>query len=352
MATARSSTVEAKGYPSQECPSCFSHIYFLLRSNARLLAFLALFFAVPLLIFLPVILSNPSTPVSGPYAPVGFQHGPSTRGTMSIIYMCLSAKLVVAYAATDDDEHVSRRSSYDSARPPFSHHLGKTATGFLFPELLLFQAVIDFLDAFLIRARLMHNKVTKNGQAIGFFAVMMGFTNEGRILDVGAFQHIAVEHADRYDWDAIRAKIRAVGRYDPYVKATTICQLIWVFVQTFGRVAGSMPISALEVTTCAHIMCGVLTYIFWSKKPYDVRGFIALDEHRKLISEEKAELGSGDSSILVTTEIIRSQPQVTIHQYALTARRLTDTVSGYRRILRTSTASRNEMESSGESFGR
>ena len=44
-----------------------------------------------------------------------------------------------------------------------------------------------------------------------------------------------------------------------------------VYIQTFARVAEHLSVSPLEITTCANIVCTIFTYVFWFKKPFDVR---------------------------------------------------------------------------------
>ena len=186
-------------------------------------ALCVLFAVIPLAVFLPVVLTLSKSNGTGDL--VGFTAGANRRGTMDILYMCLSAMLSVAYAATNDDEHAARWIPAEFLLSPLATHTRKTIVGFLFPELLLFQAIIEFQDALLIRTELKQrggDAAAQGGLVVGFFAAMMGFSKGGQVLTVEEFKALAVDHASQYDWSAIKVKIQMVGRYDPFVKVTTV----------------------------------------------------------------------------------------------------------------------------------
>jgi hypothetical protein len=60
-------------------------------------------------------------------------------------------------------------------------------------------------------------------------------------------------------------------------KSITSIQVIWFLSQLVGRTVQRLPVTTLELFTCAIIMCTVATYIAWWYKPLDVQRPIVLD---------------------------------------------------------------------------
>jgi len=53
-------------------------------------------------------------------------------------------------------------------------------------------------------------------------------------------------------------------------KAILIVQVGWFFANCASRLIQHLPLSLLEVTTAAHALCTLLTYVFWWYKPLNV----------------------------------------------------------------------------------
>lgn len=60
-------------------------------------------------------------------------------------------------------------------------------------------------------------------------------------------------------------------------KDTKITQLIvflqalWMIANVVGRAAGRLPVTLLELHTCLHTFCALVTYVMWWDKPVDVK---------------------------------------------------------------------------------
>ena len=60
-------------------------------------------------------------------------------------------------------------------------------------------------------------------------------------------------------------------------KSITSIQVIWFVSQLVGRAIQRLPVTTLELFTCAIVACTVATYIAWWHKPLDVQRPIVLD---------------------------------------------------------------------------
>lgn len=50
----------------------------------------------------------------------------------------------------------------------------------------------------------------------------------------------------------------------------SLLQAIWMLAQTLGRVAANLPITLLEVNTLAHVLCALIIFFLWWKKPKQI----------------------------------------------------------------------------------
>lgn len=60
-------------------------------------------------------------------------------------------------------------------------------------------------------------------------------------------------------------------------KSITSIQVIWFVSQLVGRAIQRLPVTTLELFTCAIVVCTVATYIAWWYKPLDVQRPMVLD---------------------------------------------------------------------------
>lgn len=72
-------------------------------------------------------------------------------------------------------------------------------------------------------------------------------------------------------------------------KSITSIQIIWFVSQLVGRAVQRLPITTLELFTCAIVVCTVATYIAWWYKPLDVQRPVVLDSEvsATLLTEHK-----------------------------------------------------------------
>lgn len=79
------------------------------------------------------------------------------------------------------------------------------------------------------------------------------------------------------------------GKGDWISKSITSIQIIWFVSQLVGRAVQRLPITTLELFTCAIVVCTVATYIAWWYKPLDVQRPVVLDSEvsATLLTEHK-----------------------------------------------------------------
>ncbi|KAL2048851.1 hypothetical protein ABVK25_010909 [Lepraria finkii] len=66
--------------------------------------------------------------------------------------------------------------------------------------------------------------------------------------------------------DITKEKVQDKSKTDGTVKIFAF-QTGWVLLEIIARVAQDLPISLLELETCAIIGCSLFTFYFWFKKP-------------------------------------------------------------------------------------
>ncbi|KAM7187470.1 hypothetical protein V8F33_011210 [Rhypophila sp. PSN 637] len=70
--------------------------------------------------------------------------------------------------------------------------------------------------------------------------------------------------------DISKESILDKSKADALAKALVITQATWMILQCVMRLANKLPLTTLELTTLAHAICALLTYVFWWEKLLDV----------------------------------------------------------------------------------
>lgn len=233
---------------------------------------------------------------------VGFQDGPRTRGTMTIIFMCFSTLGACSYSLYHGDIPVE--ASTKEAEPtekelvlkykPLAHHMLVACLTFLMPEIILFRAVKENRKAKAVGPS-MQQAWTGWKPKHSLFLIMNGFrdgekllTSDRLLLD---FLHLREKDGLKVQWDQVNRRIELRDRSNWFMKGITVLQLLRLAVTTIARWYLSFPVTPLELTTCAHVVCAATTYIFWLHKPRNVQEPIDLNLFldRDLAQQEKGE---------------------------------------------------------------
>ena len=64
--------------------------------------------------------------------------------------------------------------------------------------------------------------------------------------------------------------IKDKSKADNIAKFLATVQAGWLLVQCIGRVVTRLPLTFLEIITSAHVICTLIMYLLWMKKPYDI----------------------------------------------------------------------------------
>lgn len=77
-------------------------------------------------------------------------------------------------------------------------------------------------------------------------------------------------HLSCHDISISEREIEDRSKSSMLAKAVTCGQSIWLVLQCIVRTGQHLPISRLELATCAYAACSLTTWYFWLKKPFDV----------------------------------------------------------------------------------
>ena len=75
----------------------------------------------------------------------------------------------------------------------------------------------------------------------------------------------------------LEAEIRDKSKASSIAKLAACVQITWFLAQLIGRADAALPITVLEMFTLAIVICSLVSYAFWWKKPLDVARPIVLD---------------------------------------------------------------------------
>lgn len=60
------------------------------------------------------------------------------------------------------------------------------------------------------------------------------------------------------------------SKADPFTKAFALLQSLWVTIDVITRAASRLPVSPLEISTVAYVVCSAISYVAWWYKPKDM----------------------------------------------------------------------------------
>lgn len=256
---------------------------------------LAVMFAIPVLVISLVVFETADENSRSNEGYEGFQPSPGTRGTYSIIWMCLSTIFFCIYASFHDNIPPKRKIDSDLFHTFFASIERKfkyILFGFTMPELILGLALSELLDA-QTGKRLM-NKLSYSDWAINhsFFAAMKGFEVDDEVKDSISFykwvkSRSSSERRLKLNPERILHDIKDRSKSNHFTKGVACIQAGWILLQTLSRLVQPLTISPLEAVACSYIICSITVYFSWWRKPYNVSERICL-ENESIESEEQS----------------------------------------------------------------
>ena len=217
---------------------------------------------------------------------VGFAQEPSGRGTIGLVWSCLSTLFICVWTSLHLNVANKGRGRLYYATRKAGWAVGLS----FFPEVASSAAACDWAEA-RRGTRLMRRAGVDHWTDEHSFLTNMGgirFVNE-KCLRTGD------EHCSREGWvgiwgleeaakqgmlprelmDLTRDDIQRRSKADGLVKLIACGQILWFLAQCLGRVAQGLPLTALEVAMPAFIICALLNYGLWFFKPLDDPGLVA-----------------------------------------------------------------------------
>lgn len=121
-----------------------------------------------------------------------------------------------------------------------------------------------------------------------FFAIMGGFAVENDYL-TETDTKITIRRLVKADGVLQLAKLGLIPSIDPediserskadnIAKMFVLSQITWFALHVIGRLASDLPVTPLELHAAIHVACTIIIYLLWMKKPYGLRGSVALTD--------------------------------------------------------------------------
>ncbi|KAI1151823.1 hypothetical protein F4825DRAFT_462315 [Nemania diffusa] len=247
---------------------------------------------------------------------VGWQAGPTERGTLSLVYSCL----ITIFACTWTVLHLNVPKVDDGLWKLAFRKAKWMAITILFPEFIFSKAICDLRQALydlrefdIIQARGQQEHAgetemsrLRGGATEGEDNNLSGRSSSSQeeIPRVHKPQHWTITHAhlanmggkyaltgsflgSHYTWDNAHPlhglildeeDINDKSKVDSLLRALTVLQALWVILTAIVRGANGLPVSQLEIATSAFSLSAAATYAASWWKPKDVSRPLQLQE--------------------------------------------------------------------------
>jgi len=203
-------------------------------------------------------------------APTGWVSSPNTRGTLDLLYGCLST----IWLGTWTSLCLNIPPPPDRRRCPSIWYKARWQLFVIFfPEVLVATAAEQWLAArqsVKAFSRLGHPEWTIRH---GFFAGMGGTLVQPRngppfAVDAQQLAYL-VEHKYLAMPALSQDDILAYNKADTLTRVATGIQMAWFVISCVARLASRLGFSPLEIATLGYIICTVHFFFFWFRKPLD-----------------------------------------------------------------------------------
>ncbi|TFY55950.1 hypothetical protein EVG20_g9126 [Dentipellis fragilis] len=205
----------------------------------------------------------------------GFLPGPSTRGTLDILWACVSTIVICAWTSLHPDIYIPK----DLRPPDFQGSPRKFAlvlTMLISPEVVLAIAISEYFEV--------HNAVRDVNTAFpacawtqtdGYYAVMDGYVYDGKVVDVEKILEL-MRNGDIGPIPSNAPALRDRSKADSLAKFIACFQVAWLMIQCLARTVEHLPMTTLELGTVGYALITVMIYGFQWHKPQDVRTYTVL----------------------------------------------------------------------------
>ncbi|KLO19122.1 hypothetical protein SCHPADRAFT_993126 [Schizopora paradoxa] len=219
-------------------------------------------------------------PPSDPHS--GWSDSPDTRGSFNVIWICLSTIFTCVYISVHVGVAAVKSVNTDRTWQIITLPALRKVYWLLFnifaPELMVLVALCELQSAIAGVAFMKRRKVEGWKIRHAFFADMGGFklANGVEFRKGTDFYEWFDQERPELNFHEIETDIRDRSKANTVLKVLTCLQASWFLIETIMRFGEDLPVSELEVTTCTYIVCAIVTYGCWLRKPYGVDGRITL----------------------------------------------------------------------------
>ncbi|KAH8668060.1 hypothetical protein BGZ60DRAFT_564343 [Tricladium varicosporioides] len=213
---------------------------------------------------------------------------PSFRGTTDILYSCIITLIACIYTALHLNIPAPKSNLvWQKVKWVFA--------ALIAPEIVLYCASSQWIMARNLKKNLRrlrntqldadgHSKIPDDiSMKYAFFVVMGGLLvrvddihdeREFVALTLNGVLQLAV---DGHFPSIPQSKIDDRSKADFVQKVLVIIQVLWMATQCLARLLYKLPLSLIEIHTIVHVLCALVMFLFWIKKPLDVREAEILD---------------------------------------------------------------------------
>jgi hypothetical protein len=238
-----------------------------------------------------------------PQSLLGWQPAPNKRGTVDILWSCLTTLFLCTWTVIHLDISPQKQGLGDR----FWRRTGWMIVGVFAPELITGIAMRQFLDAYHSSKRMHTAGYPRWSITHSFYVHMGGFRIERELFQARLPRtrdeqqrelamllevqeepntYVPLDYYDRtFTYHAAISDAIPTGSFLPprlsrdditelskagfITKGLTCMQASWLLLQCIGRIAQRLPVTTLEVTTASFVLFTFSTYAFWWHKPFD-----------------------------------------------------------------------------------
>ena len=200
----------------------------------------------------------------------GWVGQPDTCGSVDIVISCLSAILICLWAML----HLNIPYPNEPWGRTITRKLLYLGVAIIVPEFIACMAGGQWAAA--MRSITAMQAIGNDNWTMthGFYAEMGGFVLEDSHFPPFPVTTSQICYLVRNQYmempDITKEEVQDKSKADEAVKVFTFFQTGWVLLEIIVRVAQDLPISLLELETCAIIGCSLFAFYFWFKKPMDI----------------------------------------------------------------------------------
>lgn len=193
------------------------------------------------------------------------------RGTFDILWSCLATIFLCVWTVFHRPiPHYRGEKKHSFRTTIVRSNTAPAIISLLIPEFLVITAIKDFLTAMKIKKEQRELKFTLTH---GFFLNMGGFCLQSSKPEFHQLRPLDIQCLNgEVDWigklsDISEDQIQDFATSNNIAKVLACLQAVWQGTQVVSRLVQHQAVTLLEVSTTAYVLCALISYAFWWKKP-------------------------------------------------------------------------------------